>query len=474
MQLVAPRFEEPLILRVARKFIGRARSGGRRLLRAERSAEAAAFWVLQEATPITPRCCGGWSMGKGHPAAMTSKAFQGGTARFLLIGHAALAIALALPVCCAHAESCRGSAAAGDADRVVWVDPVTLHRLGGVPVPRRRCRCAIMKSSCRSTTGHRRSPPRRSSTPGRGMREGKFLHCRRARQHAAGPRPACLPGRPYDRHPYPNASRPCKLPLAAAEREIDDGIQSVQAALGLQMSVAPFFRAPYLQLTPDLQEFLIKREVTLWSVDIDPEDWRPQSAEVFVAHTLALLKPDDPASSCCTMFSRIRQRRCRSASQLRARGYSFVHAVATDAETSRSQSAAMPHRSTRGLSEPEDARAAAKGTSRALIRYCIAVGSTLMTHIRHLSRKWRSNRINAFCQGKTLVLRWSAAAIADAAARHRRAMGGSLSLLRHGSVPSQPRHNSAQLYHQQGLSGRRHVFHPQRLRHGARLLSRLF
>jgi len=50
-------------------------------------------------------------------------------------------------------------------------------------------------------------------------------------------------------------------------REIDDGIQSVQAALGPNMMVAPFFRAPYLQITADLEQFLFKRDVMLWSID---------------------------------------------------------------------------------------------------------------------------------------------------------------------------------------------------------------
>jgi peptidoglycan-N-acetylglucosamine deacetylase len=46
-----------------------------------------------------------------------------------------------------------------------------------------------------------------------------------------------------------------RLSLAGAMREIDDGIQSVQAALGPNMKVAPFFCAPYLQITAELSSF---------------------------------------------------------------------------------------------------------------------------------------------------------------------------------------------------------------------------
>ena len=99
-----------------------------------------------------------------------------------------------------------------------------------------------------------------------------------------------------------------RLTLAAAAREIGDGIQSVQAALGPQLRVAPFFRAPYLQTTADLRQFLFKRDLMLWSVDVDPEDWRPQSAEAVVEHILTLSKRSTQASYCFTMCSRIRRR----------------------------------------------------------------------------------------------------------------------------------------------------------------------
>ena len=267
-----------------------------------------------------------------------------------------------------------------------------------------------------------------------------------------------------------------KLPLAAAEREIDDGIQSVQAALGLQMSVAPFFRAPYLQLTPDLQEFLITREVTLWSVDIDPEAGGRNRRRFSSRTHWPLLKPNDPASSCCTMFSRTRRRRCpicfancgRAATVLSTRSRRMR-------KPSRSQSAAMPHRSTRGLSEPEDARADGQGNqprAHPLLHCCWindddanSPSEQKMADRSH--KRLLSGEKSGASDGRQLPSLTPLRGIAALWVVLYHYCGTAQYL-------PQSRHNSAQLYHQQGLSGRRHVFHAQRLRHGARLLSRLF
>ena len=47
---------------------------------------------------------------------------------------------------------------------------------------------------------------------------------------------------------------------------------------------------PYLQITSDLEQFLFERDVMLWSIDVDPEDWRPQSPEDVIENTLTLLE----------------------------------------------------------------------------------------------------------------------------------------------------------------------------------------
>jgi peptidoglycan/xylan/chitin deacetylase (PgdA/CDA1 family) len=87
---------------------------------------------------------------------------------------------------------------------------------------------------------------------------------------------------------HPNLA---ELPLAAAEKEIVDGFESTNSALGGQRIAAPFFRAPYLATTPELENYAGKRGLMLWSIDIDPEDWRAElTADEVVGRILAQLE----------------------------------------------------------------------------------------------------------------------------------------------------------------------------------------
>ena len=143
--------------------------------------------------------------------------------------------------------------------------------------------------------------------------------------------PPRLPRRPRDRHAFANACRlGSAVVFANAMGEIDDGIRSVQAALGPDMTVAPFFRAPYLQITSDLEHFLSKRGVMLWSIDVDPEDWRPQSPEDVLEHTLTLL---EAKHSGIVLLHDVQPHTAAAIPmllrKLRTRGYSTVQAVAT-------------------------------------------------------------------------------------------------------------------------------------------------
>jgi peptidoglycan-N-acetylglucosamine deacetylase len=273
--------------------------------------------------------------GKGQDGQeqMKLQKFQGAAARPLLTTHALSAIALALSVCCASAGTCPESAAGIGTTRVVSVDPVTLHRIGSVQYPQtlplrdHEIVLSFDDGPSPLTTGKVLD-----ALAAECVKANFFMIGASARMQPDLVRRAYNEGHTIGTHTQTHADL-SKLPLAAAEREIDDGIRSVQAALGLQMSAAPFFRAPYLQMTPDLQEFLVKRDVMLWSVDIDPEDWRPQSAEDLVEHALALV---DAKRSGIVLLHDVQPHTAAALPdllrELRARGYKIVHAVAPDAE----------------------------------------------------------------------------------------------------------------------------------------------
>ncbi len=65
-----------------------------------------------------------------------------------------------------------------------------------------------------------------------------------------------------------------KLPLKQAKQEISKGIATVAAALPQKGAVAPFFRAPYLETTHALDDYLASQRLMLWSVDAQADDWQ--------------------------------------------------------------------------------------------------------------------------------------------------------------------------------------------------------
>jgi peptidoglycan/xylan/chitin deacetylase (PgdA/CDA1 family) len=119
-----------------------------------------------------------------------------------------------------------------------------------------------------------------------------------------------------------------KLPLANAEKEIQDGIAAANAALGAPNMAAPFFRAPYLSTNPALEQYLIKTGIMLWSIDVDPEDWRDFTPQQMVERTMTqlalkrsgiILMHDVQGHTAAAMPELLQQ--------LKANGYSVVHVV---------------------------------------------------------------------------------------------------------------------------------------------------
>jgi peptidoglycan/xylan/chitin deacetylase (PgdA/CDA1 family) len=119
-----------------------------------------------------------------------------------------------------------------------------------------------------------------------------------------------------------------KLSLAEAKKEIQDGIAAANAALGAPNVAAPFFRAPYLSTNPALEQYLAKAGIMLWSVDVDPEDWRELTPHQMVERTMAqleikhsgiILMHDVQGHTAAAMPELLQQ--------LKTQGYSAVHVV---------------------------------------------------------------------------------------------------------------------------------------------------
>ncbi len=70
-------------------------------------------------------------------------------------------------------------------------------------------------------------------------------------------------------HPY--AFR--RLSAERVEKEVDDGIASVDAALGDPRGVAPFFRIPGFSSSKKAEAFLASKSLVTWSADVVADDW---------------------------------------------------------------------------------------------------------------------------------------------------------------------------------------------------------
>jgi peptidoglycan/xylan/chitin deacetylase (PgdA/CDA1 family) len=69
-----------------------------------------------------------------------------------------------------------------------------------------------------------------------------------------------------------------KLPIEEAKMEIEKGFVATSYALG--MPIAPFFRFPGLNDSPELNAYLASRDISVWSVDVVSDDTMPGTTPV--------------------------------------------------------------------------------------------------------------------------------------------------------------------------------------------------
>ena len=190
-------------------------------------------------------------------------------ARQFLVRTVVSGIALALSPFCALCERMPGKSGQIGTSRVVSVDPATLHQVGTTQYPQTLpLRDHEVVLSFDDGPSPVTTEKVLDALAVECVRANFFIVGEHAKERPDLVRRAYQEGHAIGTHSQTHADL-SRLTLAAAAREIGDGIQSVQAALGPQLRVAPFFRAPYLQMTADLRQFLFKRDLMLWSVDVD-------------------------------------------------------------------------------------------------------------------------------------------------------------------------------------------------------------
>src|SRR5215510_537492 len=127
-------------------------------------------------------------------------------------------------------------------------------------------------------------------------------------------------------HPY----RFQRLSMEKAERQVQSGIESVDAALGDPKALSPFFRIPGLGRTNAIESYLASKTLVTWSADVVADDWKRIGAREIVRRAMRrleekgrgilLLHDIHPATALAVPVL---------LKELKQRGYRIVHVVAT-------------------------------------------------------------------------------------------------------------------------------------------------
>ena len=109
--------------------------------------------------------------------------------------------------------------------------------------------------------------------------------------------------------------------------EIERGISGVHRAVG--GPIAPFFRFPTLVDTPEAVAYLGKRNIAMFSTDIDSIDYKPQTVDHLVKSVIAKL---DKRGKGIILMHDIHKRTAQALplllAQMKAKGYKIVHLTA--------------------------------------------------------------------------------------------------------------------------------------------------
>src|SRR4051794_32601487 len=155
-----------------------------------------------------------------------------------------------------------------------------------------------------------------------------FLVGRQANANSEGVRKVRDAGHTIATHTQNHPGNMNRLPLDRAQKEIEDGIASVTAALGDGTAPAPFFRIPGLGRSDVIEDYAEAKGLQIWSADFPADDWRNvSSARVY---DLAIQRLEAKGKGILLLHD-IQARTVaalpRILSELKARGYRLVHVV---------------------------------------------------------------------------------------------------------------------------------------------------
>lgn len=183
-------------------------------------------------------------------------------------------LAASFVVCPALAEDCPGNPDAMGTSRTIVVNPADMPQLGGHQYNQR---LPLEPKEFILTLDDGPVTPQTASVLDFLKKECSkatyFLIGRNANEHPELVRRIFQEGHTVGAHTQTHAYL-SRTSLERAQREIDDGFRSVQAALDpIGAKVAPFFRYPGLLSTPATEEYLHSHGIASVGIDVLASDW---------------------------------------------------------------------------------------------------------------------------------------------------------------------------------------------------------
>jgi peptidoglycan-N-acetylglucosamine deacetylase len=124
-----------------------------------------------------------------------------------------------------------------------------------------------------------------------------------------------------------------RMPIDRAQKEIEDGIASIKAALGDDAALAPFLRIPGLMRADAVEDYAHSQGLQIWSADFPADDWRHISPAR--EYDLAINRIEAKGKGILLLHD-IQARTVaalpRILNELKARGYHIVHVVPATAD----------------------------------------------------------------------------------------------------------------------------------------------
>ncbi len=209
---------------------------------------------------------------------------------------------VAIAICClfggivsAMAASCPGNPNAIGTSRTITVDPVALPRIGSMQysttLPLNDHEVAI-------TFDDGPLPPFTNrildTLAAECVKVTYFLVGRQANAYPDLVRRIYNAGHVIGTHSQNHPLTFDQMALPRIEREVGDGIASVQAAVGDPRAVAPFFRIPGLLRNAHVESYLASQSIVVWSADEVADDWyRHVNAQQIVRKALSRIEAKD-------------------------------------------------------------------------------------------------------------------------------------------------------------------------------------